>query len=119
MAVVRSAGLVARTSVRSFDHRAVRAVKRLEPGLTAAVLGVGTAPVDPVAVTRAAEASVYCPEFTFLDRPQVEQLHAAGVAVVPWTVNDPADWRTLLDWGVDGICTDFPDQLAGALVSRE
>jgi glycerophosphoryl diester phosphodiesterase len=32
--------------------------------------------------------------------------------VLPWTVNDPDDWKRLLDWGVDGITTDYPDRLA-------
>jgi glycerophosphoryl diester phosphodiesterase len=111
VAVVRAAGLVGRVGVRSFDHRSVRAAKRLEPGLTTAVLVAGTAPVDPVALVHAAGASVYCPDYTFLDRHQVEQLHAVGLAVVPWTVNDPDDWRALREWGVDGICTDFPGQM--------
>src|SRR5437899_1688164 len=37
-------------------------------------------------------------------------LHAAAVRVVPWTVNEPDDWQRLLDWGVDGITTDYPDR---------
>ena len=44
--------------------------------------------------------------------------HAAGVRVLPWTVNDEADWLRLLDWGVDGITTDYPDRLAKLLRRR-
>ena len=46
------------------------------------------------------------------------RLHEAGIRVIPWTVNDPADWTRLLDWGVDGLTTDFPDRLAEALGAR-
>src|SRR5262249_36853327 len=49
---VRKAGLVGRTRIRSFDHRAVRAIRQLEPGLLAAVLIAETAPVDPGALAR-------------------------------------------------------------------
>lgn len=118
VATVRRAGVLTRASVRSFDHRCVRRVKALEPVLRTAVLVAGTAPVDPVALVRAAGADRYCPEVDFLDRVQVEQLHAAGIEAVPWTVNAAGDWDCLLDWGVDGITTDYPDRLAELLRGR-
>ncbi len=40
----------------------------------------------------------------------ISEAHAAGLVVVPWTVNDPALARVLLDAGVDGIITDRPDR---------
>jgi glycerophosphoryl diester phosphodiesterase len=115
---VQAAGVASRTRVRSFDHRAVRAIWLLEPRLTTAVLIAETAPADPAALARSAGADTYCPDYRFLDATQVRQCHAAGVRVLPWTVNDEADWLRLLDWGVDGITTDFPDRLAELLRSR-
>jgi len=37
---------------------------------------------------------------------------------VPWTINELEVWRRLLDWGVDGIMTDYPDLLATLLRAR-
>ena len=48
----------------------------------------------------------------------IRALHERGMAVYIWTVNDPADMRRLLDWGVDGILTDRPDVLARVLHER-
>lgn len=45
----------------------------------------------------------------------VREAHAWNVAVHVWTVNDEADMRRLLGWGVDGIVTDRPDVLAHVL----
>ncbi len=39
----------------------------------------------------------------------VRHVHREGHAVQVWVVNDPADIRRLLDWGVDGIISDVPD----------
>ncbi len=116
---VRRAGVVTRTTVRSFDHRCVRLLRQMEPGLTGAVLVAETVPVAPVDLLDRADAQVYCPGYLFLDEAIVQQVHAAGARVLPWTVNQPEHWQRLLDWGVDGITTDVPDRLARYLSERE
>jgi len=122
LAVIRTAGInlatCHETRVRSFDHRTVRRLVDAEPRLTGVAIVEGTAPVDPAAVVRAAGGKIYGPDFRFLDEEQVRQCHAAGIAVIPWTVNDPADWARLVAWGVDGITTDYPDRLAAWFRAR-
>ncbi|MBB5344689.1 glycerophosphodiester phosphodiesterase family protein [Tunturibacter empetritectus] len=39
------------------------------------------------------------------------ELHKAGFKVVPWTTNDPAKMRALIDLRVDGIISDYPNLL--------
>jgi glycerophosphoryl diester phosphodiesterase len=116
--VVLAASVAVRTVVRSFDHRCVLAVRQLLPELRTAVLVAGTAPVAAAELARQAGATTYCPEFLCLDEAQVRELHAAGTRVVPWTVNNPTDLARLLDWGVDGVTTDYPDRMAKVLNSR-
>ena len=38
-------------------------------------------------------------------------LHAAGLAVSPWTVNEPEAMGELIFMGVDSIATNYPDRL--------
>jgi glycerophosphoryl diester phosphodiesterase len=45
----------------------------------------------------------------------LREVHARNVAVHVWTVDEEADMRQLLAWGVDGIVTDRPDRLARVL----
>jgi len=117
-ATLRAASAVERCVVRSFDHRSVRAIGSLEPCLTTAVLMDGVAPVAPGAVAQAAGATLYCPALRFVDAQLVAQAHAAGVRVLPWTANEPAEWQRLCACGVDGITTDYPDRLAAWLAQR-
>ena len=45
----------------------------------------------------------------------LREVHARNLAVHVWTVDEEADMRRLLEWGVDGIVTDRPDRLARVL----
>lgn len=45
----------------------------------------------------------------------IREAHRRNIPVHVWTVDDPADMRRLLSWGVDGIQTDRPDLLASVL----
>jgi glycerophosphoryl diester phosphodiesterase len=45
----------------------------------------------------------------------VDAVHALGMRVVPWTVNDERDMRALIELGVDGIGTDEPALLRSVL----
>jgi glycerophosphoryl diester phosphodiesterase len=46
----------------------------------------------------------------------IHEAHRRNLPVQVWTVDDAADMRRLLAWGVDGIQTDRPDILARVLV---
>jgi glycerophosphoryl diester phosphodiesterase len=111
LAAIRRAGVLKRTRVRSFDHRCVWAIKQLEPTLETGLLTYETAPKDVGAMMNAAGAQNYCPDYRFVDAEIVKQVHAAGMRIIPYTVNQPNDWKRLIAWGVDGITTDYPDRL--------
>lgn len=46
-----------------------------------------------------------------VDRGFLAAVHALGLSVHVWTVNDPAAMKRLVGLGVDGIITDYPDRL--------
>ncbi|GMR13805.1 MAG: glycerophosphodiester phosphodiesterase [Gemmatimonadota bacterium] len=46
----------------------------------------------------------------------IRAAHARNIPVQVWTVDEEADMRRLLEWGVDGIQTDRPDVLARVLM---
>jgi glycerophosphoryl diester phosphodiesterase len=49
---------------------------------------------------------------------QVRAAHDAGLQVVPWTANRPADWDKLVAAKVDAIITDDPAELIAYLKQR-
>ncbi|HZW72493.1 MAG TPA: glycerophosphodiester phosphodiesterase family protein, partial [Caldimonas sp.] len=67
---------------------------------------------------RAAGGRTWAPNFNNLDEAAVRTAHELGIRVIPWTVNAVADMRKLLDWGVDGLITDYPDRLREVMRER-
>jgi glycerophosphoryl diester phosphodiesterase len=49
----------------------------------------------------------------------VQAAHAAGMKVIPWTIDDPATIESLIDIGVDGIITDKPDVVRVIMAERD
>lgn len=50
-----------------------------------------------------------------LDRATVDGCHDAGIVVNTWTCDDPERMRELIEWGIDGICTNVPDVALGVI----
>ncbi|MFG1959382.1 glycerophosphodiester phosphodiesterase family protein [Nonomuraea sp. NPDC049028] len=54
----------------------------------------------------------------YVTRAMVDQAHRLGLKVIPWTIDDEATINKLIDDGVDGIITDYPDRLRTVLETR-
>lgn len=54
----------------------------------------------------------------FVTREIVQSAHSRGLKVIPWTVDDRATMEYLIDLGVDGIITNYPDRLREVMAGR-
>ena len=57
----------------------------------------------------------WAPHHPDLTNDLLDRAHDLGLRVVPWTVNAVADMRRLMEWGVDGLITDWPDRALALL----
>lgn len=114
---IRKHGLEARCIVQSFDFRTLLAMNRLAPEIRLSALYEGT-PRDFVSIAREAHAQIISPDFHLVTPEQVKASHRAGLQVVPWTANAPADWDKLIDAGVDAIISDDPAALLAYLKAK-
>lgn len=79
----------------------VTAAKQTIPGLVA----ISPVQGDPQ------DGGVGDADFVRFTTPElVRHAHDKGLKVIPWTVNDPATMRALLNDGIDGLITDYPDR---------
>ena len=109
IAEIRKAGVEKRATIQSFDFRTLKVVEREAPEIATVYLTMGKAS-DPAAV-KAAGARHWSPDFRDLDAAKVRAAREAGLKIVPWTVNEPADIERVLALGVDGIISDYPDRV--------
>ncbi|MEO3873421.1 glycerophosphodiester phosphodiesterase family protein [Nonomuraea sp. B12E4] len=59
------------------------------------------------------------PAFRFyVDEKMVADAHRRGLKVIPWTCDDPATIEALMDMGIDGIITDYPNRVRQIMAER-
>jgi len=131
VAAITSLRATSRVLVTSFsDRRRLAAVREL-PGVassasarlfvTALLAGkIGATPIARRALRGV--VAVQVPEkalgLRVTTERMIRRLHAAGVEVHIWTVNDPVRMAELLDLGVDGLVTDRADLAFEVIAAR-
>lgn len=115
-ALVNDLDLTQRVLISSFNHSYLRRCKAADARIATAALVEEPHP-DPVALLRELGAAAYNPGRDAIDEPTVRAVRAAGLDVLVWTVNDPDEMRRMIDWGVSGLFTDFP-QVLNTLLGR-
>ena len=87
---------------------------------------------DPIAAVDSFDASAFSPVHGFpqngtvndpgyepyVTKAMVRHAHRAGLDVIPWTVNDEPTMTSLMDAGVDGLITDYPNRLRDLMAER-
>ena len=99
-----------RVVVQSFDHQWLRVFKDLAPDVTVGLL-YGSRPTEADIAAAATWAQQVNPALGAIDRAVVDQIHAQGMEAHVWTVNAGQDMRRAINWGVDGIITNYPQVL--------
>jgi glycerophosphoryl diester phosphodiesterase len=142
IAVLKEAGVAGRAAVQSFDWRTLQVVQKAAPEIATVYLTaeqdwldnlgrgdptpspwLGDLAVDwaeatlPQAIARAGGA-VWSPYYRDLTVADLKEAQKLGLRVVVWTVNDPADMASLIDLGVDGIITDYPDRARAVMAEK-
>lgn len=115
--VLRKHKIVDRTTVQSFDARTLEALRALEPKLALALLTDGNY-VDYALLAKRYGVRVISPHHRWILKADVQKLRKMGVRVAPWTVNDPAEWKRLIEMGVHSIITDDPGALWRAMGTK-
>ena len=139
--VIDRAGVAARVTIQSFDWRSLQQVQSRAPGIPTVYLTVAQswmnnleggqagasawlagfdrdAQASVPALVKAAGGQIWSPYWKELSSDELKQAQALGLKVVVWTVNAPDAMARLIDLGVDGIITDYPDRLRAVMAEK-
>ena len=110
---LRESGEVARTLVISFDAAILEALRKIEPTLMTGLLYEGQIdrPLERAVEIGARQLAV---RGDLVTPALLAAARKKDLQVVCWTVNQPAHMRLLIEAGVDGIMSDYPDRLVAA-----
>jgi glycerophosphoryl diester phosphodiesterase len=64
-----------------------------------------------IQISKQLGVKIISPEYKLMNKNIVTQLHENGFEVLPWTINDINISKQNIEYGVDGIITDYPKQL--------
>jgi glycerophosphoryl diester phosphodiesterase len=107
-------GLRERVTISSFDPAALALIAEVAPHLPRCFIGAYDRPVFLETAQRLGCVRAAIP-LKSGSAAMVQAARAAGLRVSGWQGNTPEDVRTLVEWGVDQITTDFPTMALGAL----
>ncbi|MCM3711249.1 glycerophosphodiester phosphodiesterase [Sporosarcina luteola] len=106
-----------RIIISSFDHSAVRTVKRFNPQIETAALFMEVL-VHPVDYLNKIPADALHILFPAALRPTIAEVINSGMPVRTFTVNDETYAHTLKQAGVQAIFTDYPGKMYSFLTSN-
>jgi glycerophosphoryl diester phosphodiesterase len=94
--------------VSSFDANILEQVAAMKAAPPLALISEEPAGKDALEMCTRLNLFSWHPDCKMVTATQVERMHARGIKVFPWTVNEPEDFNAMRDLKVEGVITNDP-----------
>ena len=115
--VIQEYAIEERASLQSFDIRAIEKINSSSFKGKIVLLIDENESIEDKLMKLSFKPDILSPFYELLSKDQVKNYHSKGFEVIPWTVNTEGDMQKMIDFGVDGIITDYPNRLIQLLQS--
>lgn len=111
MNVIEANGVMDRTTIQSFDVRALRIINEKYPSVSTSYLVnfKEKRPVEDLIDGLGFTPDIFSPDYRLVTPELIVYCHAKNIKVIPWTVNDIDTLRKMKELKVDGVISDYPD----------
>ena len=116
---IDSLGIGPRCIIQSFDPAILEEVHKQSEALPIALLVEKSTGLVSDLQKLSFKPQIYSPEFHLVDEALLIELRKLDIELLVWTVNERSDIERMLDIGVDGIISDYPERVIDLLNDRE
>lgn len=109
MDVVVAKKMTKRTVIQAFDIRSLQYVHEKYPKIKTALMIDEKEDFENNIKDLGFSPTIYSPYSVLVGKGLVDRCHAAGIKIIPWTVNSLKDMNYMVGLGVDGVITDYPN----------
>jgi glycerophosphoryl diester phosphodiesterase len=107
------------TTIQSFDIRALKYVKLIDSNIKTSLL-IEKQPItdDLIKIAKELNVQIISPEFNLINKNIVDKLKKNGFEVLPWVIDDYETLIKSINYGVNGIITDYPKKMKEYLLQH-
>lgn len=109
MAIVKKKKIEKRVIIQSFDVRTLQYLHDKYPKIRTSLLIDEKEDFENNIKELGFNPTIYSPYAVLVGKTLVDKCHALGIKIIPWTVNSTKDISYLMNLGIDGIITDYPN----------
>ena len=95
--------------LQSLDTRILEELHKIDPKIKLVLLTNNAKSIKKNLKRISFKPFAYSPNYKTLRKCQVKRLHKLNIKVIPWTVNSKVSIKKMIDKGVDGMITDYPN----------
>lgn len=121
---IEEANAVKQATVQSFVLEVLPEIKKINPEIKTSALfapskfdylllsfGFSSPGNSIIEKTKQIKAEIISPYYEYINPKFIHSCRESKIKVIPWTVNDKELMKKLMQIGVDGIISDYPDRL--------
>ncbi len=115
--IVQEYGIKERTTLQSFDIRALEIIHNQAPKIKTVLLVDENENIASKLEQLSFKPDIISPYFKLLSSKTISKFQNQGFKIIPWTVNNKSDISEMLKYNVDGIISDYPERVFEVLTA--
>ena len=108
---IKNNKILERTTIQSFDFRVLKYINKNYPEIGLSVLVSENYDPQKNLDDLSFLPDIYSPNYKFINKEDLKYLKKKKIKIIPWTVNSYSDIEKILNLGVDGIISDYPERV--------